>query len=224
MEHIITHFVRNKSMIKFFKNSSVIRAFTGNIFIFPEKAFTLVEMLMALLIVSVILSASMPIITSRTKAASENYSKYNAVPIGMIAMWKVDGSLPDNTWLEANGQVIPNGIEYEECRRIFGARLPDLRGADNEFYTNLNNYLSKDIKEYLQNAIKPIPQNLIAIWGTTTAIPEGWSEATEYRGVFLRGYGSLTHTQNNGSTIGNTATTHSSGAIGSVQGDAVRNE
>jgi hypothetical protein len=43
-----------------------------------------------------------------------------------------------------------------------------------------------------------------------------------YQGMFLRGYGSQNHTQNNGSTIGNTATTHSSGAFGAVQGDATR--
>jgi len=132
-------------------------------------AFTLVEMLMALLIVSVILSASMPVITKRMKAQVSEYGKNVAVPIGIIAIWGTDKALPDNTWLECNGQAIPNGVEYEEIRGIYGANLPD------------------------------------------------------YRGVFLRGYGSISHTKNNGSTIGSTATTHASGAIGAVQGDAVRN-
>jgi hypothetical protein len=45
----------------------------------------------------------------------------------------------------------------------------------------------------------------------------------DYRGLFLRGHGSQAHTQNNGSTIGVTSTTHSSGSLGSVQGDATRN-
>lgn len=94
-----------------------------------DKAFTLVEMLMALLIVSVILSASLPVITSRTKAATRNYSQYSAVPIGMIAIWGSPKALPDNTWLECNGQAIPSGIEYEEIRRIFGTNLPDYRGV-----------------------------------------------------------------------------------------------
>lgn len=125
-------------------------------------------MLLALLIVSVILSASLPIISQRTKLHSINYSKYSAVPIGMIAIWGSTKPLPDNTWLECNGQAVPTGIEYEEIRRIYGANLPD------------------------------------------------------YRGVFLRGYGTITHTQNNGSRIGNTATTHSSGTIGAVQGDSIR--
>ena len=36
----------------------------------------------------------------------------------------------------------------------------------------------------------------------------------DVRGLFLRGYGSQTHAQNNGSTVGITSTTHSSGALG----------
>jgi hypothetical protein len=45
----------------------------------------------------------------------------------------------------------------------------------------------------------------------------------DLRGLFLRGYGSRTHTQNNGSKVGVRATTHSSGALGAIQGDAIRN-
>jgi hypothetical protein len=45
----------------------------------------------------------------------------------------------------------------------------------------------------------------------------------DYRGLFLRGYGSQTHTQANGSAVGVTPTTHASGALGTVQGDAMRN-
>jgi hypothetical protein len=45
----------------------------------------------------------------------------------------------------------------------------------------------------------------------------------DLRGLFLRGLGSQSHTQNNGSTVGNTATQHQSAALGVVQGDATRN-
>jgi hypothetical protein len=45
----------------------------------------------------------------------------------------------------------------------------------------------------------------------------------DYRGLFLRGYGSQVHVKENGSTVGVTATTHVSGALGTVQGDAIRN-
>ena len=45
----------------------------------------------------------------------------------------------------------------------------------------------------------------------------------DLRGLFLRGYGSQAYTQNNGTTVGLTATLHTSGALGTVQGDAIRN-
>ena len=49
------------------------------------------------------------------------------------------------------------------------------------------------------------------------------SQVPDLRGLFLRGYGPQAHTQNNGSTVGITTTTHSSGALGQVQGDSTRN-
>ena len=45
----------------------------------------------------------------------------------------------------------------------------------------------------------------------------------DLRGLFLRGYGSQSHAQVNGSTVGVTSTMHSSGQLGQVQGDALRN-
>lgn len=45
----------------------------------------------------------------------------------------------------------------------------------------------------------------------------------DLRGLFLRGHGSRTHLQNNGENVGVTATTHQSGQLGQVQGDAIRN-
>ena len=45
----------------------------------------------------------------------------------------------------------------------------------------------------------------------------------DLRGLFLRGYGSQAHTQNNGTTVGLTSTLHESGTLGQVQGDASRN-
>ena len=44
----------------------------------------------------------------------------------------------------------------------------------------------------------------------------------DLRGLFLRGYGSQSYAQNNGSMVGVTATLHSSGQLGQVQGDATR--
>jgi hypothetical protein len=64
---------------------------------------------------------------------------------------------------------------------------------------------------------------------TVTAYPElraalgGTSAVPDFRGLFLRGYGSQSHTQNNGTTVGVTSTLHASGSLGTVQGDASRN-
>lgn len=44
-----------------------------------------------------------------------------------------------------------------------------------------------------------------------------------YHGLFLRGYGSQAHLQHNGEIIGTTWTTHDSGVLGQIQGDALRN-
>lgn len=43
-----------------------------------------------------------------------------------------------------------------------------------------------------------------------------------YKGMFLRGYGSQNHIKNNGTQVGNTSTNHASGSIGVIQGDGAR--
>ncbi|MDO5538310.1 MAG: phage tail protein, partial [Desulfovibrionaceae bacterium] len=44
----------------------------------------------------------------------------------------------------------------------------------------------------------------------------------DLRGLFLRGHGSQEHSQENGTSVGVTVTTHSSGDLLAVQGDAIR--
>jgi hypothetical protein len=51
----------------------------------------------------------------------------------------------------------------------------------------------------------------------------GKAAVPDFRGLFLRGYGSQNHAQENGTTVGVTSTTHASGSLGTVQGDAIRN-
>jgi hypothetical protein len=62
---------------------------------------------------------------------------------------------------------------------------------------------------------------------TQAAYPELFAlvggNVPDFRGLFLRGHGSQVHVQENGSMIGVTATTHVSGVLGAVQGDASRN-
>jgi len=189
-----------------------------------NNGFTLTEMLVALLIISIVLSASLPVITKRTRENALNYNSNISFPIGGIILWGDLDKLPDNTWLEANGQAIPNGIEYEQIKRIYGTNLPDMRGMQNEVYTRFSNYINNDLKNYL--SLVTFPKDAIAIWGTTAALPEGWNEATEYRGVFLRGYGT-SQTYTNSWTDGlnvarNISMTHTSGNIGVIQGDSIR--
>ena len=63
--------------------------------------------------------------------------------------------------------------------------------------------------------------------GVACAYPELFAvvgaRVPDYRGLFLRGHGSQTHSKNNGSTVGVTSTTHSSGALNQIQGDGTRN-
>ena len=45
----------------------------------------------------------------------------------------------------------------------------------------------------------------------------------DFQGIFLRGHGAQDFAQENGTTVGITSTLHQSGALGQVQGDAMRN-
>lgn len=87
-----------------------------------------------------------------------------------------------------------------------------------------------------------VPIGTVIIW-TKEIIPEGWLECDgqavnetlypdlhklmpivpNYQGMFLRGAGSQTFIQSNGSLVGNVITNHSSGTLGQIQGDAIRN-
>ncbi len=61
---------------------------------------------------------------------------------------------------------------------------------------------------------------------TPVTYPELWAivgaTVPNYAGLFLRGRGSQAFSQNNGTTVGVTSTLHTSGALGQVQGDALR--
>ena len=48
------------------------------------------------------------------------------------------------------------------------------------------------------------------------------SKTPDLRGIFLRGYGSQNHSQNNGSIVGMTSTLYESEQLGIIQGDASR--
>ena len=143
-----------------------------------KYAFTLIEMLVVFLVISILLAITAPTITKRTKAdfnLTQRVNKLeddieelksNAIPIGTIAIWST--STVPTGWLICNGQVIPAGDDYAEIRAMYGSNVPD------------------------------------------------------FRGMFLRGYGSQAFSQNNGSTVGTTSTTYASGALNAIQGESIR--
>lgn len=75
--------------------------------------------------------------------------------------------------------------------------------------------------------INPPEGFLVCNGQATTGYPElasvVGSSVPNLQGAFIRGYGSQTVAQNNGSTIGITPTVHQSGNFGELQGDAIRN-
>ena len=50
----------------------------------------------------------------------------------------------------------------------------------------------------------------------------GSTQTPNFQGLYLRGYGSQSFAQHNGGVVGTTWTTHSSGALQQIQGDAIR--
>ncbi len=93
------------------------------------RAFSFVEMLITLVVVSVLLSAFVPVITKKMtknieiKAATVSSS----VPVGTVVMWLED-TAPEG-WLLCNGSTIPSGAQYDELRSFLDdTKTPDMRG------------------------------------------------------------------------------------------------
>ena len=89
---------------------------------------------------------------------------------------------------------------YAPCRRVEGSRVRFLYLDSSRPATRLQEH-------------RAYPE-LFALLG---------GQVPDMRGLFLRGYGSQAHVQNNGTIVGITSTMHSSGALGQVQGDGTRN-
>ena len=87
--------------------------------------------------------------------------------------------------------------------RDYSGQLPDLRGRTLIF----------PLRQRVAEPCRAYPELFVLLGG----------QVPDLRGLFLRGYGSQTYAQNNGSTVGITSTMHSSGTLGLVQGDGTRN-
>ena len=69
------------------------------------RAFSLVEMLITLVVVSVLLSAFVPVITKKM-TKNIDITAGSSVPVGTIVMWL--GKNPPDGWLVCNGQEYSN--------------------------------------------------------------------------------------------------------------------
>lgn len=103
------------------------------------KAFSLAEMMVVMLILSIVLAASMPIITKRSRVAVAAPITSNLPPGSIIAY--ASNSIPDG-WLLCNGQ---STASYPALAAVIGANVPDLRG---EFIRGLDTRTSGYIDPY----------------------------------------------------------------------------
>ncbi len=93
------------------------------------RAFSLVEMLITLVVVSVLLSAFVPVITKKMTKNIEIKSATisSSVPVGTVVMWLED-TAPEG-WLLCNGSTIPPDTKYDELRSFLDdTNTPDMRG------------------------------------------------------------------------------------------------
>lgn len=97
------------------------------------KAFTMVEIMMALVVVSIMLAVLAPVIASSkpSEAANIQVSNVDNTPVGVIVAWF--GTNYPKGWIPVSGQYI-DPAQYPELQNALGKdTLPDLNaGADPE--------------------------------------------------------------------------------------------
>lgn len=94
-----------------------------------NKAFTMIEVMMALIVVSIMLAVLAPVITAPAKnVETSNIQVMNSTPIGVIVAWW--GSNYPSGWLPVSGQVISDP-QYTDLRNALGGldTLPNLNGG-----------------------------------------------------------------------------------------------
>jgi len=139
--------------------------------IFKKYGFSLAEMMLVMLIITVIMAAAAPIITKRAKIQNE-IQQANSTPIGAIMPYA--GSTAPSGWLFCNGQAISRTGDYaglfSAINTTYGAgngtttfNVPDLRGifirgaGTSGKYKDYNgNYYSSNLGTYQYDAIKNI--------------------------------------------------------------------
>ena len=107
------------------------------------KAFTMIEVMMALVVVSIMLAVLAPVIITPPGNKSPEVQVMDTTPVGVIVAWW--GTNYPNGWLPLNGQPV-TGPEYEALRAAIGGldTLPDLNRGGSE---NSTNWIIKAVKK-----------------------------------------------------------------------------
>lgn len=107
-----------------------------------NKAFTMIEVMMALVVVSIMLAVLAPVLTTPQASKSPEVQVMDTTPVGVIVAWW--GTNYPNGWLPLNGQPVTEP-EYEALRTALGGldTLPDLNGVPSN---NSTNWIIKAVK------------------------------------------------------------------------------
>ena len=96
-----------------------------------SRAFSLVEMLITLVVVSILLSAFVPVITKKLTKNIEVKSTItggDGAPLGTIVIY-LGQTAPNDDWLVCDGRTIPSDSKYDALRTFLGkTTVPDFSG------------------------------------------------------------------------------------------------
>jgi len=113
-----------------------------------NKAFTMIEVMMALVVISIMLAVMAPVLVgpdkSSVKVPDVTVNRIDATPVGVIVAWY--GPNYPEKWLPMNGQSIMEA-QYSDLRNALGGldTLPNLNEGKDPF--NSTTWIIKAEKE-----------------------------------------------------------------------------
>lgn len=91
-----------------------------------KHAFSLVEILISLVVVSVLLAAFVPVITKKMSKNIDIELPSGSAPVGTIVMYL--GQTPPSGWLVCNGEEFDETTYPKLYAHLKSNKLPDMRG------------------------------------------------------------------------------------------------
>lgn len=91
-----------------------------------KHAFSLVEILISLVVVSVLLAAFVPVITKKMSKNIDIELPSGSAPVGTIVMYL--GQTPPSGWLVCNGEEFSETTYPKLYAHLKSNKLPDMRG------------------------------------------------------------------------------------------------